>query len=132
MGDPDARGRRGGVRGGPVQGGRRCGPWAEPVVRRGAPRGASWLRGAGRAPVVRAVSEAVLGPDYRIVEIGFDVPYPGAMNQPWHRDFRIPKETQEEGRLTSLAFNLTLVDTEEDMGPFEIAPGTQFDLSDEF
>jgi len=83
-------------------------------------------------PWVRAVSEAVLGPDYRIVEIGFDVPYPGAMTQPWHRDFRIPKETQEEGRLTSLAFNLTLVDTEEEMGPFEIAPGTQFDLSDEF
>jgi hypothetical protein len=83
-------------------------------------------------PWVRAVSEAVLGPDYRIVEIGFDVPYPGAMTQPWHRDFRIPKETHEEGRLTSLAFNLTLVDTEEEMGPFEIAPGTQFDLSDEF
>src|SRR5687768_10359460 len=36
---------------------------------------------------VIAVSEAVLGPDYRIVEIGFDVPEPGAMDQPWHRDF---------------------------------------------
>ncbi|GAA2101829.1 hypothetical protein GCM10009801_75400 [Streptomyces albiaxialis] len=38
-------------------------------------------------PWVRAVSEAVLGPDYRIVELGFDIPFAGAVNQPWHRDF---------------------------------------------
>src|SRR3982750_2874006 len=30
-------------------------------------------------PWVVAVSEAVLGPDYKIVEIGFDVPNPGAV-----------------------------------------------------
>ncbi|MGC4888687.1 hypothetical protein [Micromonospora sp. DT227] len=30
-------------------------------------------------------------------------------------------------RLTSLAFNLTTVDTVEEVGPFEIAPGTQWD-----
>jgi ectoine hydroxylase-related dioxygenase (phytanoyl-CoA dioxygenase family) len=83
-------------------------------------------------PWVRAVSEAVLGPDYTIVEVGFDVPLPGAMNQPWHRDFPSPKETLEEKRLTSLAFNLTLVDTEADMGPFEIAPGTQWDTDEDF
>ena len=35
-------------------------------------------------PWVIAVSTAVLGPDYKIVEIGFDVPNPGAMDQPWH------------------------------------------------
>ncbi|WP_031082272.1 phytanoyl-CoA dioxygenase family protein [Streptomyces sp. NRRL WC-3549] len=78
-------------------------------------------------PWVRAVSEAVLGPDYRIVELGFDVPLAGAVNQPWHRDFPMPEETRRERRLTSLAFNLTAVDTREDMGPFEIAPGTQWD-----
>jgi ectoine hydroxylase-related dioxygenase (phytanoyl-CoA dioxygenase family) len=83
-------------------------------------------------PWVRAVSEAVLGPDYRIVEVGFDIPFPGAMNQPWHRDFVSPKETDEERRLTSLAFNVTTVDTTEDMGPFEIAHGTQFDDSTDF
>jgi len=83
-------------------------------------------------PWVREVAEAVLGPDYEIVEVGFDVPGPGAMNQPWHRDFPMPKETRDERRLTSLAFNLTLVDTEPDMGPFEIALGTQFDHGDEF
>ena len=83
-------------------------------------------------PWVRKVSEAVLGPDYQIVEVGFDIPFAGAMDQPWHRDFPMPDATRFEGRLTSLAFNLTAVDTEEDMGPFEIAPGTQWDWSDEF
>ncbi|MFC8226166.1 phytanoyl-CoA dioxygenase family protein [Streptomyces sp. NPDC057287] len=78
-------------------------------------------------PWVRAVSEAVLGPDYRIVELGFDVPLAGAVNQPWHRDFPMPDATRGERRLTSLAFNLTAVDTRDDMGPFEIAPGTQWD-----
>jgi hypothetical protein len=83
-------------------------------------------------PWVRTVSEAVLGPDYRIVEVGFDIPFPGAKYQPWHRDFRSTPETYRDHRLTSLAFNLTLVDTIEEMGPFEIAVGTQFDESPEF
>ncbi|WP_328723619.1 phytanoyl-CoA dioxygenase family protein [Streptomyces sp. NBC_00247] len=83
-------------------------------------------------PWVRSVCEAVLGPDYRIVELGFDVPLAGAVDQPWHRDFPMPEETRAERRLTSLAFNVTAVDTEEDMGPFEIAPGTQWDDSPEF
>lgn len=83
-------------------------------------------------PWVRGVCEAVLGPDYQIIELGFDVPGPGAKNQPWHRDFPMPEATRDTGRLTSLAFNLTAVDTEEDMGPFEIAPTTQWDLPDGF
>jgi hypothetical protein len=83
-------------------------------------------------PWVREVSEAVLGPDYQIVELGFDIPFPGAKNQPWHRDFRMPEETQLGKRLTSLAFNLTAVDTVDEMGPFEIAQGTQWDTSPEF
>jgi phytanoyl-CoA dioxygenase PhyH len=78
-------------------------------------------------PWVQAVSETILGPEWTVVEVGFDVPFAGAVNQPWHRDFPIPEETRSERRLTSLAFNVTTVDTEEDMGPFEIAPGTQWD-----
>ena len=74
-----------------------------------------------------AVCEAVLGPDYRIVEIGFDIPFPGAADQPWHRDFAAPDATLSGRRLNSLAFNLTAVDTLPEMGPFEIAPGTQWD-----
>ena len=78
-------------------------------------------------PWVTAVSEAVLGPDYEIVEIGFDIPFAGARNQPWHRDFPSGPETYEQRRLTSLAFNLTAVDTVPEMGPFHIATGTQFE-----
>ncbi|PSL04696.1 phytanoyl-CoA dioxygenase PhyH [Haloactinopolyspora alba] len=83
-------------------------------------------------PWVTSLCAAVLGPDYQIVEVGFDVPLAGAVNQPWHRDFPMPEETRQTGKLTSLAFNVTTVDTSEDMGPFEIAPGTQWDDSAEF
>jgi ectoine hydroxylase-related dioxygenase (phytanoyl-CoA dioxygenase family) len=83
-------------------------------------------------PWFQAVSRTILGPDYQIVEVGFDVPGPGAINQPWHRDFPMPEETAQHRKLTSLAFNLTAVDTTEDMGPFEIAPGTQWDTGEDF
>ena len=83
-------------------------------------------------PWVTKVCETVLGPDYEIVEIGFDVPFAGAKDQPWHRDFPSPPETYEQHRLTSLAFNVTTVDTTEDMGPFNISLGTQFEAGLEF
>jgi hypothetical protein len=74
-----------------------------------------------------AVCEAVLGRDYRIVEVGFDIPFPGAADQPWHRDFAVPEATTKGRRLNSLAFNLTTIDTRPEHGPFEVAPGTQWD-----
>lgn len=85
-----------------------------------------------RHPWVSGVCAAVLGPGYEIVEIGFDIPFPGAQDQPWHRDFPMPEETCRDRRLTSLAFNITTVDTIDEMGPFEIAPGTQWDDSPTF
>jgi hypothetical protein len=83
-------------------------------------------------PWIVDVATEVLGPDYEIVEVGFDIPFAGAMDQPWHRDFPMPEPTRRERRLTSLAVNVTCVDTTDDMGPFEIAPGTQWDDSPEF
>ena len=83
-------------------------------------------------PWVVEVCTTVLGPRYEIVELGFDVPLPGAKNQPWHRDFPSPKETYEQRRITSLAFNVTAVDAVLEMGPFEIAPGTQWEPGLEF
>ena len=74
-----------------------------------------------------SVCEAVLGPEYKIVEIGFDIPFPGAQDQPWHRDFPSPPETLEGRKLNSLAFNLTAIDSRPEHGAFEIAPGTQWD-----
>lgn len=73
------------------------------------------------------VCEAVLGPSYRIVEVGFDIPFPGAQDQPWHRDFAAPEATTIGRRLNSLAFNFTAIDTKPEHGPFEIAPGTLWD-----
>jgi hypothetical protein len=78
-------------------------------------------------PWVVAMSQAVLGDNYEIVEIGFDTPFQGAKIQPWHRDFPSPPDSYEDRRITSLAFNITGVDVTPDMGPFEIAPGTQWD-----
>ncbi len=83
-------------------------------------------------PWVTGICEAVLGPDYEIVEVGFDIPFPGAVNQPWHRDFPSPKDTHVGRRLTSLAFNVTTVDTTHDMGPFQIAPGTQYEAGSDW
>ena len=74
-----------------------------------------------------AVCRSVLGDDYRIVEVGFDIPFPGAKDQPWHRDFPSPEATLRDRRLNSLAFNLTVVDTRQEHGPLEIALGTQWD-----
>jgi hypothetical protein len=78
-------------------------------------------------PWVTGVCAGVLGPDWKAVELGFDIPFDGAMGQPWHRDFPSPAETYEGRRLTSLAFNVTAVDTTEEMGPLEIALGTQWE-----
>ncbi|MCL9998930.1 MAG: phytanoyl-CoA dioxygenase family protein [Erythrobacter sp.] len=77
-----------------------------------------------------AVCEAVLGRDYRIIEVGFDIPFPSAADQPWHRDFAVPEATTAGRRLNSLAFNMTTIDTRPEHGPFEIAPGTQWDVFD--
>src|ERR687893_197121 len=78
-------------------------------------------------PWFRTVCETVLGPDYKVLELGFDIPFAGAMNQPWHRDFPSPPETYRDRTLTSLAFNLTAVDTAEDRVPSETALGTQLE-----
>jgi hypothetical protein len=78
-------------------------------------------------PWVAGMCEAVLGPDYEIVEIGLDVPFQGAKYQPWHRDFPSPPETHQGRRITSLAFNLSGVEVTPDMGPLEVAHGTQWE-----
>ena len=78
-------------------------------------------------PLVAGLAEHMLGPDYEIAEVAFDVPLPGAVHQPWHRDFVMPDETRERGTLSSLAFNASTVDVTPDMGPFEFVPGTHLD-----
>jgi hypothetical protein len=82
-------------------------------------------------PLIVDLSRRMFGDDYMVVELGADVPLPGAINQPWHRDFPMPRETRE-GRLTSIAINASSVDVTPDMGPFQIVPGTHFDPGDGF
>src|SRR5215213_1204893 len=83
-------------------------------------------------PLVIEVSREVLGDDYQIVELGADIPLPGAPEQPPHRDFPLPDPTRLHGRLTSLCFNASTVDVTPSMGPFNIAPGTHFDDGSDF
>jgi hypothetical protein len=74
----------------------------------------------------------VLGPEWTVVELGFDVPLPGAADQPWHRDFPMPPDTRDHRVLTSLAFNVTTVTVTPEMGPLEIVPGSQWEDGDDF
>src|SRR5215208_3792106 len=83
-------------------------------------------------PAVVELSREVLGDRYEIVELGADIPLPGAPDQPPHRDFPIPEPTRLYQRLTSLCFNASTVDVTPAMGPFHIAPGTHFDDGSDF
>jgi len=78
-------------------------------------------------PAIVGLSREMLGEQYEIVELGADIPLPGAPDQPPHRDFPMPEPTRQYRRLTSLAFNAATVDVTPEMGPFNIAPGTHFD-----
>ena len=80
-------------------------------------------------PYVTGLCDLMLGPDWQIAEVGFDVPLPGAQDQPWHRDFPTP---HGETRLSSLAFNVTTVTVRPEMGPLQIVPGTHRDCGDDF
>jgi ectoine hydroxylase-related dioxygenase (phytanoyl-CoA dioxygenase family) len=78
-------------------------------------------------PRIDHVCAATLGADYQLVEVGFDVPFPGATAQRWHRDFPVPEETKVSGRPSSVTVNATCVDVVPEMGPFEFAPGSHND-----
>lgn len=82
-------------------------------------------------PLIVDLGTRMFGDNYAIVELGCDLPLPGAINQPWHRDFPMPQETRE-GWLTSIAINASSVDVAPDMGPFQVVPGTQFEPGDDF
>jgi hypothetical protein len=83
-------------------------------------------------PAVIELSREVLGDQYEIVELGADIPLPGAPDQPPHRDFPLPDPTRLHHRLTSLCFNASTVDVTSSMGPFHIAPGTHLDDGSDF
>ncbi len=83
-------------------------------------------------PAIVELSRHMLGDDYQIVELGADIPLPGAPEQPPHRDFPMPEPTRLHRRLTSLAFNASSIDVTPELGPFNIAPGSHFDDGSDF
>jgi len=83
-------------------------------------------------PQLVGLSREMLGESYEIVELGADIPLPGAPDQPPHRDFPMPETTRLHRQLTSLAFNASTVDVTPEMGPFNIALGTHFDDGSDF
>ncbi|MDP9377268.1 MAG: phytanoyl-CoA dioxygenase family protein [Actinomycetota bacterium] len=78
-------------------------------------------------PYLTSISEALLGANYQVAEVAFDVSFPGSKFQPWHRDFRKHVGMRDDGSLCALAFNVPTVSVTDEMGPFEIVLGTQND-----
>ncbi len=81
---------------------------------------------------VVAVAEYVLGPQFRFVELGFDIALPGAQAQPWHRDFPSTVDTCVRRQLNVLAFNATAVDVIATRAPLEVAVGTHWEAGPDF
>ena len=83
-------------------------------------------------PWVVAVCEAVLGPDYQIVEIGFDVPVRARCTSRGTATSRRRTRRSSDAASTRSRSTSRPWTSAEDMGPFEIAPGTQWDEPDGF
>jgi hypothetical protein len=72
-------------------------------------------------PALTQLCETIVGPAWQVVEVGCDLPGPGAQNQPWHRDY----SGSWDG--STLAVNipgLVVPQVTPAMGPFQIAEGT--------
>ncbi|TRW44920.1 phytanoyl-CoA dioxygenase family protein [Georgenia yuyongxinii] len=76
-------------------------------------------------PVLAALSAEMFGPEWQVVELGCDIPLPGALDQPWHRDFPMPEYTRSHRRLTSIAVNVPSMDVVD--APFQAVLGTHLD-----
>lgn len=75
-------------------------------------------------PVVLAVLNRVFAQEYRLVQLGADVPLQGSTYQETHRDFRPLFTDQFVTPLYALAVNFPLVEVTAENGPFEMARGT--------
>ncbi len=83
-------------------------------------------------PGIQQVLAAVLGEDFLIENLASDTPLgAGSAYQDFHRDSgndpQLPKGTEPPpglGGVWTLVVNVSLADVTDDMGPFEIVPGT--------
>lgn len=89
-------------------------PWTEPFAD----------RAIFANPVILAVLNRVFAQEYRLVQLGADIPLQGSTYQETHRDFRPLFTDQIVTPLYALAVNFPLVEVTEENGPFQMARGT--------
>jgi hypothetical protein len=75
-------------------------------------------------PVILGILDRVFYQEYRMVQLGVDVPVQGSDYQEIHRDFRPLFSDQIVTPLYALAVNFPLVEVTAENGPFEMARGT--------
>lgn len=74
--------------------------------------------------VILAVLNRVFAQEYRLVQLGADVPVQGSTYQEIHRDFRPLFTDQFVTPLYAVAVNFPLVEVIDENGPFQMALGT--------
>jgi hypothetical protein len=75
-------------------------------------------------PVILGILDRVFYQEYRLVQLGVDVPVQGSDYQEIHRDFRPLFSEQIVTPLYALAVNFPLVEVTAENGPFQMARGT--------
>jgi ectoine hydroxylase-related dioxygenase (phytanoyl-CoA dioxygenase family) len=75
-------------------------------------------------PVILSVLNRVFYQEYRLVQLGADIPVQGSQYQEIHRDFRPLFSDQIVTPLYALAVNFPLVEVTAENGPFQMARGT--------
>jgi ectoine hydroxylase-related dioxygenase (phytanoyl-CoA dioxygenase family) len=75
-------------------------------------------------PVILGILDRVFAQEYKMVQLGADVPLLGSTYQEIHRDYRPLFSDQVVTPLYALAVNFPLVEVTEENGPFQMARGT--------
>lgn len=75
-------------------------------------------------PTILGILDRVFYQEYRMVQLGVDVPFQGSDYQEIHRDFRTLFSDQIVTPLYALAVNFPLVEVTDENGPFQMARGT--------
>jgi len=75
-------------------------------------------------PTILGVLDRVFYQEYKLVQLGADIPMQGSEYQEIHRDFRPLFSDQIVTPLYALAVNFPLVEVTAENGPFEMARGT--------
>ena len=75
-------------------------------------------------PVILGILDRVFYQEYKMVQLGADIPVQGSEYQEMHRDYRPLFSDQIVTPLYALAVNFPLVEVTQENGPFQMARGT--------